>query len=49
LTARNPVIPKIKVGKEVTVTGKVNRADLSVTEAPRLNIDLIVTAMTAQK
>ena len=48
-TDPNGVIPKIKVGKEVTVTGKVNRADLSVTEAPRLNIDLIVTAMTAQK
>jgi hypothetical protein len=44
------VVPKLKVGKEILVTGKVNRADLSITDAgPRLNVDLIVPVMTAQK
>ncbi|MCX6848146.1 MAG: hypothetical protein NTY98_04440 [Verrucomicrobia bacterium] len=44
------VVPKLKVGKEITVSGKVNRADLSITPAgPRLNVDLIVPAMPAQK
>jgi len=44
------VMPKLKVGKEITVTGKVNRADLSITPSgPRLNVDLIVPAMPAQK
>lgn len=48
-TDPNGVIPKLKVGKVVTVTGKINRADITVTQAPRLNIDLIVPVMPGQK
>lgn len=49
-TDPNGVMPKLKVGKEIVVTGKVNRADLSLTPTgPRLNVDLIVPAMMAQK
>ena len=48
-TDPNGVMPKIKEGKEVTITGKVTRADLTVTGAPKLNIDMTVPVMTVQK
>jgi hypothetical protein len=43
------MIPKIRVGDEVTVTGKVNRAELTATDVPRLNVDLIVPEMNDGK
>lgn len=43
------MIPKIRVGDEITVTGKVNRAELTATDAPRLNVDLIVPVMNDGK
>lgn len=44
------VMPKLKEGKEITVTGKINRSDISITDAgPRLNVDLFVQAMQPQK
>lgn len=49
-TDPNGVIPKIKVGKEITVTGKVTRAEFVASAAtPRLNVDLAVPAMSVQK
>lgn len=43
------LIPKIRVGDEITVTGKVNRAELTAVDAPRLNVDLIVPVMNDGK
>jgi hypothetical protein len=43
------LIPKIRIGDEITVTGKVNRAELTAVDAPRLNIDLIVPVMNDGK
>lgn len=43
------MISKIRVGDEITVTGKVNRAELTAIDAPRLNVDLIVPVMNDGK
>ncbi len=43
------LIPKIRVGDEITVTGKINRAELTAIDAPRLNVDLIVPIMNDGK
>lgn len=49
-TDPNGVMPKIKVGKEIIVTGKVTRAEFIASAAtPRLNVDLSVPAMSVQK
>lgn len=49
-TDPNGVMPKIKVGREITVTGKVTRAEFMASAAtPRLNVDLAVPAMSVQK
>lgn len=43
------IIPKIKIGKDVIVTGKISRADITVTGNPALNIDLDVSSLKAIK
>lgn len=43
------VIPKVKVGKDVIVTGKISRADLTVTDKPTLNIDLNASSLKVEK
>lgn len=43
------LIPKIRVGDEITVTGTVNRAELTAIDNPRLNVDLIVPVMNEGK
>ena len=49
-TDPNGVIPKVKVGKEITVTGKVSRVEfIASADTPRLNVDLVVPAMSVQK
>jgi len=48
-TDPNGLIPKIRIGDEITVSGKVNRAELTATDAPRLNVDLIVPVMNDGK
>lgn len=43
------VIPKLKIGKDVVVTGKISRADLTATDKPTLNIDLNVSSLKPAK
>ncbi len=43
------LIPKIRLGDEITVTGTVNRAELTAIDNPRLNVDLIVPVMNNGK
>lgn len=45
----NGVIPKLRVGKDITVSGKISRTELSLPDQPRLNVDLTVLEMTMQK
>ncbi|MHB1083164.1 MAG: hypothetical protein ACYC67_27475 [Prosthecobacter sp.] len=48
-TDPNGLIPKIRLGDEITVTGTVNRAELTAIDNPRLNVDLIVPVMNNGK
>ena len=48
-TDPNGLIPKIRLGDEITVTGTVNRAELTANDNPRLNVDLIVPVMNNGK
>lgn len=43
------LIPRIRIGDEVTVTGTVNRTEVSVTDNPRLNVDLLIPEMNDGK
>jgi hypothetical protein len=43
------IIPKIKIGKDVVVTGKISRADLTATDKPTLNIDLDASSLKLEK
>ena len=43
------LVPRIRVGDSVTVTGTVNRTELTAHESPRLNIDLIIPVMNDGK
>ncbi|MBL9178571.1 MAG: hypothetical protein JNM65_10935 [Verrucomicrobiaceae bacterium] len=43
------VIPKLKIGKDVIVSGKISRADLTATDKPTLNIDLNASSIKVEK
>ncbi len=48
-TGPEGIVPKIRPGKEVTVTGKINRADITAVDVPKHNIDLIVPELKSPK
>ncbi len=43
------LIPKIRPGKEVTVSGKILRADITAVDVPKLNVDLVVPVLKVAK